>query len=1486
MKKTRQILSLVLAMVVALASMPLVYTGTAAAGTIDNPTLPVKESDNYSQKDTNNLTFSQGSLNFTYYQTINDEYFKLTQKVDTKKYCGVLNALNTVNVAFNSYALADDDASTSFVNNSQGAISWSGNNSNSPADAFSGKFELEGVWSNCPDYSWISTVIFKGASADKEGKQTLGYTQVLDYTTEINGTVNNYQIPVTTTITILDARVFAEELAKAESVVANPEDYSAAYVSAVQATLNDIPEGLKTLTEVYSQDVIDSCADKLAAIPENAADYTEYNRVYEEYKSFTNSDGVYTTESHKKYLAELESINTGLSKALDATQQSVVDAAIQAIKNAYENTLVTSSREDTKTPAGYTTTGASSDDGKVSVSVDNSVYKFMQIEDEQVFGFAQTWTISRGSSEWGDQTPDVYGIVLDTSYPSSHSGCLNAPEISVNHTNLMFDRLTPDSFKSFQSTDEDGISADRYEFLKWNEVNEDGTDKSDTTVTEDGTGRFDADRNFEIGDNRSYYFQLTPTFVGLTGEESGAISLNFVQRIGYKFRTGTFSENERARHIHIVTTIDITDARALVKAYNEAVQSLESPENHSAEYIEALQKVVSSVPQDMVNGTKYYTQAEVDSYYEQLNGLNDNKADYEAFNKAYQRVEDILANPESYSGETLAAAQAAKEQADKLDKNLIDSAENRNLIANVTAALNAAADNAKGRADYSTYYLYLDIAYNRNGVAGGVNPSNYTGNSYAQFIKEVERIDNGLKKDLPDTEEGQAKVNEAVDALAAAYNLLESHPKTPSLTDEEVFTESNIADEYTMGNLNFSLGSSVYNFVQTKYDEDFVLDVNFVANNINSTNYTIEINSLKVSSLDKNTVKMCHPEQVCLNSDSVTTNDALSIFFIEKYNSGGLVGLEPYTQADTNGDSGRFTTWQSVSGNDLSLLSSKNDVAVAITQESAAKAQFVYRGLGGSETERVTQEKNYTYVLRLAWTETNIATGEKTVYHTHIPVELNFTDARELFANYTSYKAFVDAGNDGTYTDASFHTAKDIVYSVNSDIAFGAEYASQDAVTAEMEKLNSALSALKSKEDYSQVDALVAQVQGMLNDSDVKYTQESIEALENALSQADALNKDLEANAENKATIQAVVDALQAAIDGAQTKADYTEFDKVVEDLENIVNNPDDFVKESVDAAKDALEKAELNSDLPATEQEKLDAVTEELRQVVENAKEKADYGDFDSWYEQIEDILSNSDNYTSETVEKAQAAKDAADDLGKDQPAENQDLVNEVINSMKDVVDNKKEKADYTDYNKAWDEANKLENNGSYDEDAFNDYKIAVEALDKELSKDLTKDEQDLVDDKTQELKDLRTELDATRGYEESIIDPKTDDNDIKNDVLAEIEQNQGYTEDELIVEFRNYLGEELADESFVGTGSTMRVILKSTGELIEYKLFIVMGDVDGDGCITNDDYEKSIAVGMEDIVYSEEQQYFFIANDVAVDGVIDVLDAFYIRRMAAKSV
>ena len=109
-------------------------------------------------------------------------------------------------------------------------------------------------------------------------------------------------------------------------------------------------------------------------------------------------------------------------------------------------------------------------------------------------------------------------------------------------------------------------------------------------------------------------------------------------------------------------------------------------------------------------------------------------------------------------------------------------------------------------------------------------------------------------------------------------------------------------------------------------------------------------------------------------------------------------------------------------------------------------------------------------------------------------------------------------------------------------------------------------------------------------------------------------------------------------------------------------------------------------------------------------------------------------------------------------------------------------------------------------------------------------------------------------------------------------------FENDETVVEIKSYTGELLAGADLVGSGSTITLKSKFTGEVYETKTFIILGDVDGDGDIDNDDYLKSVNVGLDLETYSEEQYYFFIANDIDEDGVIDVIDTSLIRRMMKK--
>ena len=77
MKTTRRLLSIVLSMLLVVASMPMMYVATTASGTIDNPTTPLKEANPYEFEDLYKLNVKHSNNDFFYYQTIDNEYFVL-----------------------------------------------------------------------------------------------------------------------------------------------------------------------------------------------------------------------------------------------------------------------------------------------------------------------------------------------------------------------------------------------------------------------------------------------------------------------------------------------------------------------------------------------------------------------------------------------------------------------------------------------------------------------------------------------------------------------------------------------------------------------------------------------------------------------------------------------------------------------------------------------------------------------------------------------------------------------------------------------------------------------------------------------------------------------------------------------------------------------------------------------------------------------------------------------------------------------------------------------------------------------------------------------------------------------------------------------------------------------------------------------------------------------------------------------------------------
>lgn len=93
---------------------------------------------------------------------------------------------------------------------------------------------------------------------------------------------------------------------------------------------------------------------------------------------------------------------------------------------------------------------------------------------------------------------------------------------------------------------------------------------------------------------------------------------------------------------------------------------------------------------------------------------------------------------------------------------------------------------------------------------------------------------------------------------------------------------------------------------------------------------------------------------------------------------------------------------------------------------------------------------------------------------------------------------------------------------------------------------------------------------------------------------------------------------------------------------------------------------------------------------------------------------------------------------------------------------------------------------------------------------------------------------------------------------------------------------GNTVENTAFIATGMTVELVSKTEKTVKnEVVTVVVEGDINGDGLVNDDDFNKSIDMCLKNTSYSETEKAYFDANDVDDDGVLDALDLFYISNM-----
>ncbi len=1477
MKKTRKILSFVLSVLVAVGSMPMVYTATAASdavafaasdkGTLDNPTKPVAASGVLEREDLYKMNINSQSTSYTFYQTKNDEYFTYGQTQGLQHYYETSVSSRTltfesigfyegasemngntepieVSAGFGRWEspVITDNPTTDFLAKYYVSNQWKSTNTNAgEVGSKPENFVLGGAWTDiggCKVYTWQNDVIFKGNSADVTGEINTGYYEQLKWNWVSSDASAAFDLRIGTTIRVLDARKLAQEIAEAEEILANPDNYTDEYISSVEATLNTIPDDLRDFSVVYDQSVIDNYAKLLEDVSLNSADYTEYNEVYKSLKGVSNEIGAFTDASFEAFKTEINRINTNLPKNLDKTKQATVDAATQALKDAYEILVATDISE---TEDSYYFQGTDNS-GNVDITVKNVNLKFMQTKDNQQFAFTQSWILNRTG---GSNKRIIYRVTIDDTYPlyCGNTSCQSIPSITENKTSEFLARMSS-GYTTLTADDADGTSFTAKEFTTW--ASDDGLVSN---------GMF----NHEVGlEEKSYTATVTPTFVGNSATESGEITSNFVQRIGYKYYTGLFQY--KYRHFHVNSTVTVTDVRQLIGAVEDAKETLNNPGTHSEGYITALAAAVDSVPVELLRGVEYYTQAEVDRLYNDITTIPESVADYSEFVEVFEMMTSL--NSEKYTEDSY---DAFIDEIYAINQNL-----SKNLSADNQATVDAAVD-----ALYAAYnklvscHLNDDNVFTQDDISEtGNSPFEFTvaSNEY-NFMQTVDGQKFAIRTDLT-VRNGKSRYN--CNLLSFKFSGV-SADEVDNICGGRATPDAGCHNGENVLENQSALVLSVVEGVNVYSTADDAGDIGEHTTWVNTEGVALSTNG------------------VLNNPTTLSTSDSSA--YAEYYYTGASGNQETIQPIDVKyAFRIGWSYYETVLGITGDTVRRHAHIPVTVKITDARALHTLYNQV--ADILQGESDKNYTFDslvnLYNAYTATDSKMANGDEYYTQDEVNAEYAALKSAFdslqegADYSDYfKAYVEAqeiinsGNtdsrgNALYDEETYTKFVDVVTTTNNELDknLSATEENQATVDTATERINEALAALEQgkRADYSELNDAMTEAEKILNAPEGTYTQSTLDALREAYNNATALDKTLPAS--EQATVDAVTSALEAALADVMYKADYSEFDDAYSQVQDIVKNPDNYSGATVEAAQKALEEADkLNKDLPDTADNRavIKEATDKLKEVLNNVENRADYDEFNSAVDSLEEIVKNPDNYTKETVDAARKALEDAENFDKTLGESQQGVVDEFTNGLKDIANNAQTKADYTDYNNAKSEADNLVNddgNGNpvYDENAFNAYKEAVEKVDNALNKDLSSDNQAVVDEATKALTDAKAELENNKKAD------YTDFNAAKDALEEIVNAPEGTYTDETVKNAQDALdaANQIPDDLVVGENNANQNIIDQATQGMQ----AVINSAEKKANYT--EFDKAVE-DLESIVNAPEGTY----TDESVKNAQDALDS-----------
>ncbi len=463
-------------------------------------------------------------------------------------------------------------------------------------------------------------------------------------------------------IQITDAREVVKKAAEYEAIIANPEGYTAEQVAQYHKYLEGIPEGMLDGSKYYTPEQVSTVYDFITGKISGYANIEEYvfyrDKANELIKkdsegNYVHSD-IYTKESLQSFENAFYEADVTPVLPLPESKQNLVDSATNVIKTSIkslENSYIkdqtsNDSVNDTVWDSSVDTPLGDNKNPYTKFKITNTDYKFIQTKDGQNFTFPQ----------------ELFGTAVDVTNDS----------VKPVMTQFVFDEAVCQNSVNCNLNENSGVKNNTTEFLKHLSSANKSTVSSVTAYK--GWSGGSEDKSFNITDGviasteltgKKATFGNTFNIYGYGAKANITISGNPVTLKSDGSRKNiketdlsfywklTSSYNGVEYHAHIPVSIQISDIRAITELYDELSlfvglsKNVDERNKYTAESVTAIENALSSIPENLILGTKFYTQDQINSYYDLLYNTKDslvakNKADATQYNEIFKEVSGIL----------------------------------------------------------------------------------------------------------------------------------------------------------------------------------------------------------------------------------------------------------------------------------------------------------------------------------------------------------------------------------------------------------------------------------------------------------------------------------------------------------------------------------------------------------------------------------------------------------------------------------------------------------------------------------------------------------------------------------------------------------------------------------------------------------------------------------------------------------------------------